>query len=86
MNVEQTQEEILRQAETMNRFLADPIIAGAIARLERKFYEDFKAAKNSDERVTTWAKANLWDDFVKELRSVSDAGKIVKAMNDRSQR
>jgi hypothetical protein len=78
-------EEIKRHAQVIEQFLADPIVDGAISRLERRYYEEFKKSTTAEERVRSWAKANVWDDFVRELKQITDAGTIVKHMEERSE-
>lgn len=77
-------EEIVRDAERVSQFLKDEAIADAMSRMERRFYEEFIASKTSEERVRSWAKANVLRDFEQELRVIISAGEteVLKAAKD----
>lgn len=47
---------------------------GALSRMERQYYEEFKKSSTSEERVRAWAKANVLDDFVKEMHVIMQTG------------
>lgn len=64
----------IQAAIRVDAFLKDDAIATALGRLERRYYEEFKQAKSSEDRVRSWAKANVLDDFLHELQIVKDTG------------
>ena len=64
----------IAEAAHMQGFMKDEIIVEVFARLERKYWEEFKACKTSEDRVRAWAKANLLDDIKNEMRVTVDAG------------
>ena len=69
-----TPEQAIQHAAKVEQFLKDDAISGAFARLERRYYEAFKQADSSEKRVTAWAKANVLDDFLTELRIIISTG------------
>jgi hypothetical protein len=69
-----TPETIIRLAAKADQFLKDEVFTGALLRLERKYFEEFKQTKTSEERIRAWAKAAVLDDFKEQLRIVIDAG------------
>lgn len=71
-----TADEIIRDATRVKEFLADPIIEGAMSRMERRFYEAFIAADSSEKRVTAWAQATVLRTFETELNAVIGAGEV----------
>lgn len=69
-----TREDAIQAAARVDSFLKDDAITGALSRMERRYYEEFKAADSSEKRVTAWAKAHHLDDFLTELRIVISTG------------
>lgn len=67
-------EQAIQTAARVDQFLKDEAIAGALSRMERRYYEEFKAADSAEKRVTAWAKAHNLDDFLAELRIVISTG------------
>ena len=55
-------------------FLKDPDIRGALEDLKEQNYIEFTNAKSSDQRVTTWAKAQVLQDFATALAAIVSAG------------
>jgi hypothetical protein len=72
--MEKSKEELLSDGMRIENFKNDPIVSGAIGKLERKYYEEFKSSKTSEDRVRSWAKAQVLDDFLNELNVVVGAG------------
>lgn len=70
-----TPSERINAKQTIETFLKDDVIAGVLAKMERKYYEEFKQAMTSEERVRAWSKANLLDDFVHGMAAVVESGK-----------
>lgn len=64
----------IQAAMRVQAFIKDDAIAAAMGRLERKYYEEFKQSKSSEDRVRSWAKASVLDDFLNELQIVIDTG------------
>lgn len=79
-----TSEQVVQRASRLKQLLDDPIIADALSRMERRFYEEFIAADSSEKRVTAWAKANVLKEFEREMNSVFDAGEteVLRAAKD----
>lgn len=67
-------EQAIHAAARVDQFLKDDAISGALSRMERRYFEEFKHADSSEKRVTAWAKAKVLDDFLAELRIVIDTG------------
>lgn len=76
MNEKRSPEDILRDAQRIDAFLKDEAVSGALARMERRFYEEFIDARGADQRVLAWAKASVLRTFEIEIKSVLDAGEI----------
>jgi hypothetical protein len=72
-----TADETLSRARRLDEFLRDEIVSSALSRMERQYYEEFKRAKGSDDRVIAYAKAHVLDQFLNELRTVASAGEAV---------
>lgn len=71
-----TPEQTVQRASRLQQLLDDPIIAEVLSKLERRFYEEFKASTSSEERVRAWAKASVLAAWDVELKSVLDAGQV----------
>lgn len=71
-----TPEKAIQDAMRVENFLKDEAIGGALSRMERRYFEEFKAAQTADERNRAWAKAHNLDDFLKELRIVISTGEL----------
>lgn len=76
MKEQKSAEQIIAEANRVGEFLADPIIAEAMSRMEGRFYEAFIASTSSEQRVTSWAQASVLRQFEIELRSTIDAGEM----------
>lgn len=63
-------EEEIREAARVEEFLNDDVIQGALGRLERLYYEEFKLAMSDEARVMAQAKARVRDDVVTELQRI----------------
>lgn len=69
-----TPDQIIRDAERIKAFVEDDAVSGAMSRLERRYYEQFKSADSSEQRVKAWACATVLDHFLLELRVTISAG------------
>lgn len=69
-----TPDQLLREGMRMKEILADDLLVEARALMERRYYEEFKRADSSEERVRAWAKANLLDDFWNLLHDITSRG------------
>lgn len=70
--------QAIDDAERMQTILEDPLVAGAIARLGKKYYGAFLSAENRGQREDAWARGRALKDLAKELVSVIDYGRIAK--------
>jgi hypothetical protein len=69
-------EQIITDANRISAFLADPVIAAVLTRMERRNYEDLQDADNSEKRVVVHVKAKVLREFETELKSCLDAGEM----------
>lgn len=76
--MESTKEERIAQAERIKQFVEDAVVNDIISKLERKYYEEFKKARSADERVTTWAKAVVLEDFLTSMSIRVNDGKLAR--------
>jgi hypothetical protein len=66
--------EAVQRAERVKAFLRDDIVQEAFAALEKRYYEQFKAAIVPDTQRQAWALSRALDDLRAELQVVVDAG------------
>ena len=76
MSEPKSSEATIAAARRIDAFLKDEAIGGALSRMERRYYEEFKAADTSEKRVQAWGKAKVLDDLERELKSILDAGEM----------
>jgi hypothetical protein len=79
---EKSHEQKVADGLRLDNFLKDELIAGIMTKLERKFYEEFKASDTSEKRVRAWAKAAVLDEWENEFRivgGIADAAKVALA-------
>lgn len=69
----------------LEQFLKDEVIAAALSRMERRFYEEFVASTTSEERVRSWAKANVLREWERELKAALDDGQIATKELEKAQ-
>lgn len=74
MAAKKSREREVADAGRLEQFLGDPVVSDALSHMERRYYEEFKAAKTLDELQSAQARARVLDDFQGELRIVKDAG------------
>ena len=67
-------EQTIRDAATIDQFLKNEVVAGALQRMERRFYEEFIAAESAEQRVRAWAKASVLRQFDTEMLAVLGKG------------
>lgn len=86
MSDEQTvKDQEIQAGERIERFLADDEVQAAFARLERKYYDEFKAAADPAARESAWAKSRAMEDVKTELRVSVTRGAVAKATSQRRQ-
>lgn len=86
---QKSRERVISDAERVNTFLKDDVIGGeqgVLTRLERKYYEEFTAAEDTEKRTTAWAKARVLKDFESELRILVDSGEMAVRERDHEDR
>lgn len=71
-----TPDEIIADANRISQFLADPVIANALTRFERRTYEELLSADSSEKRVIAHVKANVLRDFETELQACLGAAEM----------
>jgi hypothetical protein len=69
-----TPEQTIRDAATVDQFLKNEVIDATLKGLAVRYYAEFRASDSSEKRVTSWAKTNVLEDFLTELRAVVSAG------------
>ena len=79
-------EETIRVAAKIDAMLKDDDIKDAFKAVSVRYYEEFRRAKSSEERVTAWAKANALEDVLTQLRVGIDAGEaaVLTAVKQRA--
>jgi hypothetical protein len=58
----------------VSAFLADPVVAGALAALEREYFESWKRATSVMEREDLHAKIRVLNDFQSSLDAIVNNG------------
>jgi hypothetical protein len=66
----------IRDGQRVAQFLADPAVAEAFDRVERRAFNQFKSSLTADTRTEAWAKARVIDELKIELRAVVDSGTL----------
>ena len=72
--MEKSPQTKIADASRMQQIMRDDIVIEAFARLERKYWTEFKGSTTAEERVRTWAKANVLDDIKRQMQITVDAG------------
>jgi len=80
---EKSKEQLIADGMRLDNFLHDEVIEGIMTKLERRYYEEFKKSKTSEERVRAWAKASVLDDLENEMRVVGGLAEQAKLTLDR---
>lgn len=83
---DKTTEEQINDGRRIAAFIKDECVDSALSRMERKYYEEFKASTSSEERVRSWAKARVLDDFLDELRAIVSTGERAATEQERNAR
>ncbi len=78
-----TEDQIVDAGARVTRFLEDEAVKAAIAALEKRYYDAFRASASPEVREAAWAKANALTDLQTELQSVVDRGTRTRAERDR---
>jgi hypothetical protein len=81
-----TPEQRIRDAQRIEQFLKDEVISAALTRMERRFYEEFVASTTSEERVRSWAKANVMKEWEREMKAALEDGKLATKELERASR
>lgn len=81
-----TEEEQASRGERVEQFLKDEAVQEVLAKLEKKYYEEFKQARTAEGRESAHAKALVLDDFTTSVRAIVDTGKLARASITRRQR
>lgn len=82
--VEQEQKEI-DAGSRVHAFLQDKDVIEAMARLQRRYVDDWKAGDSPEKRETAWAKQRALDDLRTELEAVVESGKKATIVQSRRQ-
>lgn len=69
-----TREKAVQDAMRVQNFLKDDVIGAVLARMERRYYEEFLKADSSEKRVTAWAKATTLRNLEHEMQITLDEG------------
>lgn len=64
-------------------WLEDPLMDGIIKTVAANIYNEFRAADNSEKRVTAWARANALEALISEMKAVVSAGERERIETDR---
>lgn len=81
-----TEEETIRDGLRVKQFLEDDAVVAAFARLEARYYADYKAAKSDEQLKAIHARTVVLDDLKSELAVVVENGMKVKADHERRTR
>lgn len=76
----------IRAGDKIAQFLKDAHVVEAFARLEKRFYDEFKAASSDDARRASWAKASVLDELQQELLAVVSSGERARIEKVRAER
>jgi hypothetical protein len=81
-----TEDQQIREGSRLMEFLSDPVVAGAILRLDQKYFEEWKAGDTVEKRESAHAKTRVLDDLKIELQAVVDSGVRANAEKTRRER
>lgn len=70
--------QAIADMERIRNFLNDDAVKRALAALNRKYFDEFKASKSPEDRESAWAKARAIEDFGNELEAILAVGKVAK--------
>lgn len=84
--IDETEQKQISAADRVAAFLADDAVKGAMARLSRTYYEEFKKAATPEAREAAWSKSAALDDLATQLQAVIDTGTRTKADVERRER
>lgn len=65
---------IIRRAAKIDAFLKDEDIDAAWKQVATRYYEEFRRAESSEQRMQAWARAKALEDILTELRVAIDSG------------
>lgn len=81
-----TDDDQVREGDTITRFLADPVVQRTFDGLTTKYMEEWKSGKSREDRESAWAKTRALDDLKDGFRAVVDAGRRAAANTARRER
>lgn len=81
-----TEDEVISAGIRVQQFLADDAVVAVFARLDARYYADYKSAKDPAQLAAIHARTVVLDDLKTELAGVVDNAMKVKADHDRRTR
>lgn len=64
-------------------WLEDPLMDGILKTVAKDIYDEFRAADNSEKRVTAWAKGKALEAIISQMNAVASAGEREKLESDK---
>jgi hypothetical protein len=83
---EEKELEVIAAGNRLEQFLTDPAVLEAIEKLDRKYYDAFKACVTADEVAVVKARSSVLVDVLNELRVAVSGGKHTSITRDRRER
>lgn len=78
-----TEDQLIAQGQTIDRFLADEVVVAAFQRLEEAYLKEFIDATRTETMQHAHAKLRVLKDLSKEFTITSDRGKRAAAEKKR---
>jgi hypothetical protein len=80
---DEQENEVVAKAARLEQFLAEPAVLEAIERLDKKYYEAFKACVTAEEVAVVKARSSVLADVLNEFRVTVSGGKHTSITRDR---